>query len=66
MEFMNWDGRPAVLGRTEAKAMLKPKETWTKVDFWDVHETGGVMDESAWRERFKSFGLSDVPMLDQA
>ena len=68
MEFISWDFRPAVLGETEAKALLEPGDTdWVAVDFWDVFHTGGVMEEADWRERFRYFGagLDKLPVLDQ-
>lgn len=66
MRFVNWDDRPAVLGSTEAFAMLKPGSDWVEVDHWDVFHTAGVMDEPDWRERFKRFGRLDPPKLDQS
>ena len=68
MKFISWDFRPAVLGTTEAKALLEPGSTdWVSVDFSDVSHTGSVMDEASWRERFTSlgFGLDNLPVLDQ-
>lgn len=67
MRFVDWDHRPAVLGGTEARAMLRPEADWVKVDFWDVVETAGVMDESTWRRVFKTFGANlKPPTLDQS
>jgi hypothetical protein len=66
MDFVNWDDRPAVLGESEARAMLKPNSDWVNVDAWDVWSTAGIMSEAAWRERFKSFGELSPPILDQS
>lgn len=63
MRFVNWDNRPAVLGTSQAFAMLKPASEWVSVDVWDVWETAGVMTEAAWRERFKSYGALNPPEL---
>lgn len=64
MDYVNWDMRPAVLGKSKALAMLKPGSDWTEVDAWDVFHTAGVMEEPDWRERFKSFGPLDPPDID--
>lgn len=61
--FMNWDRRPAVIGDARAFAMLKPNSPWVEVDFTDVLWTSGVLTEEVWRERFKSFGELNPPML---
>jgi hypothetical protein len=68
VKFISCDFRPAVLGTTEAKALLEPGSTdWVNVDFSEVSHSGSVMDEASWRERFTNLGvgLDNLPVLDQ-
>ena len=66
VKFVNWDGRPAVLGDTEAKAMLEPASDWVPAPHGDVWSTGALMSEPAWRARFNNFSpLDPLPTLDQ-
>ena len=44
MILSSWDFRPAVLGKTEAKALLNPRDN---VDVWDVFHTGTVSSSEA-------------------
>ena len=67
MDFVDWNGCPALLGRTEAKALLEPGAEWTSVDLRNVQQKGRLMSEASWRERFSNFdaGLAKLPALDQ-
>ena len=57
VKFIHWDGRPALLGKTEAKALLKPNaKEWVDVDVQDVRHTGGLMDEASWHKSYDYFG----------
>lgn len=57
MKFVSWDNRPALLDRAAgvALAVLAPGEDWSVVDFWDVCETGAVLNEDVWRARFEGW-----------
>lgn len=61
-KFIYWEGWPALLGKTEAKALLdKGAKEWTNVDVDDVRNVGGICNEKEWREMFKAWG----PAMDK-
>ena len=63
MEFMDWSGRPAVLLKEDAYAVLAPGEGWTRVDAKDVSNTGGVLTEATWRRDFGHYGRLDLSKI---
>jgi hypothetical protein len=63
MEFMDWDGRPAVLLKEDAYAVLRPGGPWTLVDWKEVANTGGVLTEAAWRKRLAHYGRLDLSKI---
>ena len=53
----DWDGRPAIsLSVSDAFAILKPGDYWTRVDGPDVRDTGKLCFTDQWSRMFKSFG----------
>ena len=68
IKFVYWEGWPALLGETEARALLHKGDTdWTYVDYMDVCLTAGICDEKTWRRMFSDWGpaMDNLPTLDQ-
>jgi hypothetical protein len=63
MEFMDWSGRPAVLLKEDAYAVLRPGGPWTLVDWKEVANTGGVLTEATWRRDFGHYGRLDLSKI---
>jgi hypothetical protein len=67
IKFVDWDHRPAVLVGDKAFAVLGHNDPWVVVDECDVGHTGGLMTETAWRERFQGyFGPLDLSLIGRA
>ena len=61
----DWDGRPAIsLSVSDAFAILKPGDYWTRVDGPDVRETGKLCFTDQWSRMFKSFGKPITEAVD--
>lgn len=64
LTFVNWDFRPAVLLEFGAFAVLSKDAPWKAVDPFDVSETGAVMSEEVWRDKFEEeYGVLDLSAL---
>ncbi|TGP49714.1 hypothetical protein EN873_27620 [bacterium M00.F.Ca.ET.230.01.1.1] len=61
--FVDWDNRPAIIGKGGAYAMLEPNSPWVRVSAASVGSDGDLLDEEEWRQRFEEeFGKLDPPL----
>jgi hypothetical protein len=55
--FVNYDWRPAILCGGKAYVVFRPGEPWVEWDYFDISQTGALMDdETHWRRYFAREG----------